>query len=127
MSQNSISDQTLKIILRDLDEKIAETKRQLAHYQQARSEFEALHRGYDPKQKTPTGRLPRGVPAKLVSEAMSKYKRLTIGEVMRKVEEDTGTTIRDASARRALRKMAERGTLRREENGVYVWIEEEQT
>ena len=117
-TNEQFSDGTLKVMLEKIEQEIAALNGRLQEYQKARREILAqLEGGNDSPE--PHARLPRGLPAKLVEQALRKYGRITMAQLRLKIKEDTGRDVKDASARRALENMMERGLVRKTENAEY--------
>ncbi|MCH8027618.1 MAG: hypothetical protein IID63_05785 [candidate division Zixibacteria bacterium] len=121
MINKSLSKETIELALRNFDEMIATKKTELAKLQKARDEL-AGQNGLNP-QKSFKGRLPKGLPQKLVHEAMKKYKRLTIGEVRQKIKEDRNFELRDSSTRRGLVNLMSEGVVLLNLDGYYIYKE----
>ncbi|MCH7948806.1 MAG: hypothetical protein IIC66_13515 [candidate division Zixibacteria bacterium] len=121
MNKIELTKEESELGVRSLDITIATMKAELDKLQKAR-DFLAGQNGLKPSGSA-KGRLPKGLPQKLVSEVMKKYKRLTIGEIRQKVKEDRDYQLRDSSARRGLRNLIKQEVVWLDEDGYYNYKE----
>ena len=121
MNKIDLSKDEFELAVKNLDEIIGTKRAELGMLQKAR-DFMAGQNGQ--KVSSPSkGRLPKGLPQKLVREIMSKYKRLTIGEVRQKVKEERDYQLRDSSARRGLINLIKERVVWLDDDGYYNYKE----
>ena len=123
MSQNGrLSNSTVELVLEKLHTDMDYHRAEIEKIEQAIKEFDGqikMTLTSSPSKR----RLPPGMPKKFVIDALIKHGDLTMAELRRKIEEDTGQTIRDGTARRALEAlMKEDKVVKKEETGAYLYI-----
>lgn len=121
-SNGYLSENTILLVIEKLKEDIETHKADIAKAEQAILEL-TQQQGDSPPKRERKRRLAAGMPRKLVIEALKKYGDLTMAELRRTIANDTGHTIKDGSARRALEQLIEDGKVKKDvETNAYEYI-----
>lgn len=121
-ANGNLSENTILLVIEKLKEDIETHKAEIAKTEQAILEL-TKQRGGSPAKHGRKRRLAAGMPRKLVIEALKRYGDLTMAELRRTIASDTGHTIKDGSARRALERLIDEGKIKKDvETNAYEYI-----